>query len=56
MGESFAPICACGPNAAIIHYEQNENLHSDANKDLIPILISEQNFILIELLFSELNE
>ena len=35
MGESFAPICACGPNAAIIHYEQNENLHSDANKDLI---------------------
>ena len=35
MGESFAPICACGPNAAIIHYEQKENLHSDANKDLI---------------------
>ena len=35
MGESFAPICASGPNAAIIHYEQNENLHSDANKDLI---------------------
>ena len=35
MGESFAPICAAGPNAAIIHYEQNENLHSDANKDLI---------------------
>ena len=35
MGESFAPICACGPNAAIIHYEQNENLHSDTNKDLI---------------------
>ena len=35
MGESFAPICACGPNGAIIHYEQNENLHSDANKDLI---------------------
>ena len=29
MGESFAPICAAGPNAAIIHYEQNENLHSD---------------------------
>lgn len=28
MGESFAPICAAGPNAAIIHYEQNENLHS----------------------------
>ena len=35
MGESFAPICACGPNAAIIHYEQNENLHSNTNKDLI---------------------
>ena len=35
MGESFAPICACGSNAAIIHYEQNENLHSDANKNLI---------------------
>ena len=35
MGESFAPICAAGPNAAIIHYEQNENLHSDANKNLI---------------------
>ena len=35
MGESFAPICASGPNAAIIHYEQNENLHSDANKDLV---------------------
>ena len=29
MGESFAPICAAGPNAAIIHYEQNENLHSN---------------------------
>jgi Xaa-Pro aminopeptidase len=29
MGESFAPICAAGPNAAIIHYSQNENLHSD---------------------------
>ena len=29
MGESFAPICAVGPNAAIIHYEQNENLHSN---------------------------
>ena len=29
MGESFAPICACGSNAAIVHYEQNENLHSD---------------------------
>ena len=35
MGESFAPICACGANAAIIHYEQNENLHSDTNKNLI---------------------
>ena len=35
MGESFAPICAAGPNAAIIHYEQNENLHSDVNKNLI---------------------
>ena len=35
MGESFAPICASGPNAAIIHYEQNENLHSDTNKDLV---------------------
>ena len=35
MGESFAPICGCGSNAAIIHYEQNENLHSDMNKDLI---------------------
>jgi Xaa-Pro aminopeptidase len=35
MGESFAPICAVGPNAAIIHYEQNENLHSDASKDKI---------------------
>ena len=35
MGESFAPICGCGANAAIIHYEQNENLHSDMNKDLI---------------------
>ena len=35
MGESFAPICAGGANAAIIHYEQNENLHSDVNKDLI---------------------
>ncbi len=35
MGESFPPICACGANAAIIHYEQNENLHSDANKNLI---------------------
>ena len=35
MGESFAPICGCGGNAAIIHYEQNENLHSDMNKDLI---------------------
>ena len=31
MGESFAPICACGSNAAIVHYEQNENLHSDMN-------------------------
>ena len=29
MGESFAPICAAGPNAAIIHYMQNESLHSD---------------------------
>lgn len=29
MGESFAPICGAGPNGAIIHYEQNENLHSD---------------------------
>ena len=29
MGESFAPICAVGPNAAIIHYTQNENLHSN---------------------------
>ena len=35
MGESFAPICGCGSNAAIIHYEQNENMHSDMNKDLI---------------------
>ena len=35
MGESFAPICASGPNAAIIHYEQNENLHSDASMDKI---------------------
>ena len=35
MGESFAPICASGPNAAIIHYEPNENLHSDANKNSI---------------------
>jgi Xaa-Pro aminopeptidase len=35
MGESFAPICGCGANAAIIHYEQNENLHSDMNKNLI---------------------
>ena len=35
MGESFAPICAAGPNAAIIHYEQNENLHIDVNKNLI---------------------
>ena len=35
MGESFAPICACGANAAIIHYEPNKNLHSDINKDLI---------------------
>ena len=35
MGESFAPICGCGGNAAIIHYEQNENLHSDMNKNLI---------------------
>ena len=26
MGESFAPICGCGGNAAIIHYEQNETL------------------------------
>ena len=33
MGESFAPICAAGPNAAIIHYEQNENLHSDMSID-----------------------
>ena len=35
MGESFAPICGCGANAAIIHYVQNENLHSDMNKNLI---------------------
>jgi Xaa-Pro aminopeptidase len=35
MGESFAPICGCGANAAIIHYEQNVNLHSDMNKNLI---------------------
>ena len=33
MGESFAPICAAGPNAAIIHYEQNENLHSNMSID-----------------------
>ena len=35
MGESFAPICGCGGNAAIIHYAQNENLHNDMNKNLI---------------------
>ena len=35
MGESFASICACGSNAAIIHYEQNENLHSDMNKNIL---------------------
>ena len=35
MGESFAPICACGANAAIIHYEPNKDLHSDINKNLI---------------------
>ena len=35
MGESFSPICAVGPNASIIHYEQNENFHSDINKNLI---------------------
>ena len=35
MGESFAPICAVGANAAIIHYEPNKDLHSDLNKDLI---------------------
>ena len=35
MGESFAPICACGSNAAIIHYEPNKDLHSDTNKNLI---------------------
>ena len=35
MGESFASICACGANAAIIHYEQNENLHSDMNKNIL---------------------
>ena len=35
MGESFAPICASGKNAAIIHYQQKENLNSDTNKDLI---------------------
>lgn len=35
MGESFPPICAAGPNAAIIHYEQNENLHSDMSLDQV---------------------
>ncbi len=35
MGESYAPICACGENSAIIHYEQNENLHSIMTKDKI---------------------
>ena len=35
MGESFAPICAVGANAAIIHYKPNKDLHSDLNKDLI---------------------
>ena len=35
MGESFAPICAGGANAAIIHYEPNKDLHSDVNKNLI---------------------
>ena len=35
MGESFAPIIAGGPNAAIIHYEPNEKLHSNVNKDMV---------------------
>ena len=35
MGESFAPICAGGANAAIIHYEPNENVHSNVNKDMV---------------------
>jgi Xaa-Pro aminopeptidase len=35
MGESFAPIVAGGPNAAIIHYEPNEKLHSNVNKDMV---------------------
>ena len=35
IGESFAPICAGGANAAIIHYEPNKDLHSDLNKDLV---------------------
>ena len=35
MGESFPPICAAGPNAAIIHYEQNKNLHSDMSLDQV---------------------
>ena len=32
-GESFAPICAAGPNAAIIHYEQTETNHSTMTLD-----------------------
>ena len=35
MGESFAPIIASGSNAAIVHYEPNENLNSIINKNLI---------------------
>ena len=35
MGESFHPICACGPNAAIIHYSQSATSHSNISKNLI---------------------
>ena len=34
MGESFAPIISGGANAAINHYEPNENMHIDLNKNM----------------------
>jgi Xaa-Pro aminopeptidase len=35
IGESFSPIIAGGSNAAIMHYEPNERLNSNVNKNLI---------------------
>ena len=34
VGESFSPIISGGANAAINHYEPNENMHIDLNKNM----------------------